>query len=190
MKVLVFVICILLLPIAFIPTISAHEPNFEEDYKTSENILKLCHFFYEEYLLIDSENFKDHHKLFLNAKICPILYDNIAWSSQHPQKDLVLIFEIEKKLGENANYLKEKHVGDPSLIPKWFKNKANLWIEWEIKDKEFLKAIEEYTDLNLISKSDQNSIPKWFKQTTKWYLDETVSEKEFMNSIKYLVKSH
>lgn len=178
----------LILPAVFIPTVFAHEPDFEG--KTPENILKLCHFFYEEYLLIGSENFKDHHKLFLNAKICPILYDNIAWNSQHPQKDLILIFEIEKKLDENANYLKERHVDESSSIPKWFKNKANLWIGWEIKDREFLKAIEKFADLNLTDKSDPNIIPTWFKQTTKWYLDETISEKEFVNSIKYLTESY
>lgn len=187
MKFLLFMIIALIFPM-LTPTIFAHEPDFEG--KTSEDILKLCNFFYEEYLLIGSENFKDHHKLFLNAKICPILYENIAWGSQHPQKDLVLIFEIEKKLSENANYLKEKHVDESDSIPKWFKNKANLWIEWEIKDKEFLNAIEEFTDLNLIDKSEQNSIPNWFKQNTKWYLDETISEKEFVNSIKYLIGSH
>jgi len=166
----------------------AHEPDFEG--KTSEDILKLCHFFYEEYLLIGSEKFKDHHKLFLNAKICPILYENIAWDSQHPQKDLVLIFEIETELSKNANYLKEKHVDEPSSIPKWFENKANLWIEWEIKDIEFLKAIEVVTNSDLINKSEQNSIPEWFKQTTKWYMNETISEKEFLNSIKYLIESY
>ncbi|MDF2428985.1 MAG: hypothetical protein OPY05_00085 [Nitrosopumilus sp.] len=174
----------------FIPVIFAHESGFEEDYNAPEKILKLCHFFYEEYMLIGSENFKDHHKLFLNARICPVLYESIAWNSQHPQKDTVLIFEIREKLGENANYLKEKHVGEPSSIPKWFKNKANLWMGWEIKDQEFLKAAAKYADLNLIDKSGQKSIPDWFKQTTKWYLDETISEKEFMSSIKYMVKSH
>jgi len=178
----------MILSIVFIPTSFAHEPEFEG--KVPQDILRLCNFFYEEYTLVGSENFKDHHKLFLNAKICPILYENIAWNSQHPQKDLVLISEIEKKLGENANYLKEKHLGKPSSIPKWFENKAKLWIGWEIKDTEFLKAVEEVTDSNLVNKSDQNPIPNWFKQNTKWYLDETISEKEFLNSIKYLIKSH
>ena len=187
MKIQLFVIFTLLLPMVFVPTAFAHEPDFEA--KTPKDILNMCHFFYEEYQLTGSEKFKDHHKLFLNARICPILYENIAWESQHPQKDLVLIFEIEKELGKNANYLKEKHVGKPSLIPKWFENKAKLWIEWEIKDKEFLKAVEEVTDSNLTNNSDQNSIPNWFKQNTKWYLDETITEKEFLNSIKYLIKS-
>ncbi len=78
-----------------------------------------------------------------------------------------MISEIERKLDENANYLKEKHLGEPSSIPKWFKNKANLWIEWEIKDRGFLKAVEKVTDLNLIIESDQGSIPNWFKQNTE-----------------------
>ena len=188
MKILAYVAFSLILSITFVPITFAHEPNFEVE--SSQDILKLCHFFYEEYLLVGSEYFKDHHKLFLNAKICPILYENIAWDSKHPQKDLVLISEIEKKLDENANYIKEKHVGKPSLIPKWFENKAKLWIAWEIKDKEFLKAVEEVTDSNLANKSEYDSIPNWFKQNTKWYLDETISEKEFLNSIKYLIKLH
>ncbi len=188
MKIPIFATIALILSIAFVPTSFAHEPDFEVE--SSQDILKLCNFFYEEYLLLGSEYFKDHHKLFLNAKICSILYEHIAWNSQHAQKDLVLISEIEKKLGENANYIKEKHVDESSTIPKWFKNKANLWIGWEIKNKEFLKAVEEVTDSNLINKSEQISIPKWFKQTTKWYLDEKISEKEFLDSIRYLIKLH
>ena len=65
-----------------------------------------------------------------------------------------------------------------------------MWASWEIKDKEFLNALEEFADLNFIDSSDQTSIPKWFKQNTKWYLDETISEKEFMNAVKYLIKSY
>ncbi|MBL7018785.1 MAG: hypothetical protein ISR81_07735 [Nitrosopumilus sp.] len=171
---------------AFIPSTFAHEPNFGTDAKTSKDILKLCQFFYEEYQLIDSENFKDHHKLFLNAKICPILYDHMAWKSQHPQKDVVLIFEIEKKLEENSNYLKDKHLNEKS-IPKWFEKKAKLWAGYEIKNEEFLNSVEELNGLNF---DKQGEIPDWFKQTTKWYLDETISEKEFFNSIKYLIKLH
>jgi hypothetical protein len=189
MKILVLTTILLIISIAFVPSSFAHEPNFETD-SSPQDILKLCQFFYEEYRLVGTENFKDHHKLFLNAKICPILYDSIAWDSQHPQKDLVLISEIKKKLGENANYLKEKHVGKPSLIPKWFENKAKLWIGWEIKDKEFLKAVEEFTNSNLIDKSEESSIPKWFKLNAKWFLDEKISEDEFLNSIKYLIKSY
>ncbi len=186
MKIPLFVIFTLVLSMAFIPSTFAHEPNFGTDAKTSKDILKLCQFFYEEYQLIDSENFKDHHKLFLNAKICPILYDHMAWKSQHPQKDVVLIFEIEKKLEENSNYLKDKHLNEKS-IPKWFEKKAKLWAGYEIKNEEFLNSVEELSGLNF---DKQGEIPDWFKQTTKWYLDETISEKEFFNSIKYLIKLH
>ncbi|EIJ66666.1 hypothetical protein BD31_I1100 [Candidatus Nitrosopumilus salaria BD31] len=154
MKKSFFVICILILSIAFIPKTFAHEPNFGIDPKTPEDILKMCHFFYEEYQMIGSENFKDHHKLFLHAKICPILYENIAWKSKHPQKDIVLIFEIEKKLDENSNYLKNKHLGKISSVPKWFENKAKLWIDGQIKNKEFLNAIEEISDSNLIKQEE------------------------------------
>jgi len=154
MKKSVFVTCILILAIAFIPKTFAHEPNFGIDPKTSEEILKICHFFYEEYQMIGSENFKDQHKLFLHAKICPILYENIAWKSTHPQKDIVLIFEIEKKLNENSNYIKNKHLGKISSVPKEFENKAKLWIGGEIKNKEFLNAIGEISNLNLMKQEE------------------------------------
>ena len=187
MKIPVIATIVLIFSIAFVPMSFAHEPDFEVESK--QDILKLCNFFYEEYVLVGPEYFKDHHKLFLHAKICSVLYEHIAWNSQHSQKDLVLISEIEKKLGENANYIKEKHVSESSSIPKWFKNKANLWIGWEIKDREFLKAVEEATNSNLITDSEQKIFPKWFKQSAKWYLDEKISEEEFLNSIKYLIKS-
>ena len=178
------VIFTLVLSMVFIPTAFAHEPNFGINPKTSEDILKLCQFFYEEYQLIGSENFKDHHKLFLHSKICPIVYDNIAWKSQHPQRDVVLIFEIEKKLDENSDYLKNKHLNEKS-IPKWFERKANLWIMYEIKSEEFLNSVEELSGSNF---DKHEELPIWFKQTTKWYLDEIISEKEFLNSIKHIIK--
>jgi 3-phenylpropionate/cinnamic acid dioxygenase small subunit len=92
--------------------------------KTSKDVLQLCQFFYDEYQLTDSENFKDHHKFFVHAKICPFLYDSITLESKHPQKDVVLIFEIEKKLDENSKYIKNKHLNEKS-IPKWLKRKQN-----------------------------------------------------------------
>jgi len=185
-KVPIFVIATLILSSALIPAAFAHEPNFGADPETPKDLLKLCQFFYEEYQLIGINNFKDHHKLFLNAKVCPILYDHMAWKSQHPQKDVVLIFEIEKKLSENSKYLKDKHLNEKS-IPKWFEKKAKLWAGYEIKNEEFLNSVEELSGSNF---DKQGEIPNWFKQTTKWYLDETISEKEFFNSIKYLIKLH
>ena len=186
MKTVIFVICILFFSITAIPNTFAHEPNFGTDVETSKDVLQVCQFFYDEYQLTGSENFKDHHKLFVHAKICPILYDSIAWENKHPQKDIVLIFMIEKKLDENSNYLKNKHLNEKS-IPKWFEKKVKLWIGYEIKNEEFLNADEELSNSNF---GKQKDIPSWFKQTAKWYLDETVSEKEFLDSIKYLIKSH
>ena len=144
-----YLVLFTLFVIALIPTAFAHEPGFEG--RTAEEILKLCDFFYEEYLLIGSEHFKDHHKLFLNAKICPIVFEHIAWNSKHPQKDLVLINEIQNKLDENSNYLKNKHVEGLSSVPKEFQNKANLWMDNQITDKEFLSAIKEFLNLATIN---------------------------------------
>ena len=192
MKILSLTVAIIFAMI-FVPTAFAHEPEFEA--KSSQEILKLCDFFYEEYQVIGSENFKDHHKRFLNALICPILYEHIAWESNHPQKDVVLISEIEKKLDENSNYLKNKHLNQ-STIPKEIKNQVNLWMMGEIKDKEFFDIVKEVNDSKLtktdmldnilLIEESQTIIPKWFKQSTKWYIDKTISEEEFLNSIKYL----
>ena len=145
MKMQLFILFAVIFSIAFVPTVYAHEPNFT--IRTSEDILGLCNFFYEEYNLLGAENFKDHHKLFLNANICPTLYENIAWYSNHPQRNYVLLDEIQNQLNTNSNYLKEKHLKS-SLVPVGFEKKAKLWVAGEIRNTEFLNAIEEISNFD------------------------------------------
>ena len=144
-------VAIAIFSLGIVSPVFAHEPNF--DINSSRDILKLCNFFYEEYDLLGKENFLDHHKLLVNSKICSILYENVAWNSNHPQKNYVLISEIEKKLSENSNYLKEKHL-DSSLIPKSFEKKAKLWVAGEIKNSEFLSAVKQMSGKEFSSQKE------------------------------------
>jgi hypothetical protein len=88
-----------------IPSVFAHEPSF--NVKTTEDILKFCEFFYDEYLFIGEKTLAEQHPNYLNLRACGILYNHIAWKSTHPGRNIVLVAEIEKYLGDAA-YVKER----------------------------------------------------------------------------------
>lgn len=75
-------------------SILGHQPDFNVN--TVEDILEFCEFFYKEYLLLGLDDLSLQHKQFPNLRTCSILYDHIAWNSQHQLRDIVLIAEIEK----------------------------------------------------------------------------------------------
>ncbi|MGY5148247.1 MAG: hypothetical protein ACW9W4_09645 [Candidatus Nitrosopumilus sp. bin_7KS] len=125
-----------------------HEPNFEV--KTSEDILKFCEFFFEEYEILGVNTLVNQHPNLPNLRACVILYNHIAWNSSHQFRDLVLISEIEKMLG-NSNYIKERHVRYSDIIPDWIKREAQLWVNNEIQDIGFAYGIRTMLDTGIIT---------------------------------------
>lgn len=130
-----------------IQNISAHSPDFEV--KTSEDVLRFCEFFYDEYQLLGVYALADLHQNFPNLRLCTILYNHIAWNSSHPGRNLVLIAEIEKFLGDSS-YIKERHVGYSDTIPDWIKRESRLWINNENQDKGFAFSIRTLLEAGVI----------------------------------------
>ena len=100
-----------------------HNPSFQVS--TPEDILKFCEFFYDEYELLGIDNLSQQHSNFPNLRACAILYNHVAWNSTHQARDIVLVAEIEKYLGDSS-YIKERHTEYSDIIPNWIKRDAQL----------------------------------------------------------------
>ena len=139
MKIVVFgIIAVLLIGSLNVQSVFAHNPDFEVT--TTEDILTFCEFFYEEYQLLGSYDLAVQHPQFPNIRACVILYNHVAWNSTHEARDIVLIAEIEKYLGDSS-YIKERHLEYSNILPEWVKRDARLWINNEKQDVGFSYGI-------------------------------------------------
>ena len=124
-----------------------HNPDFEVS--SSEDILKFCEFFYDEYNLLGVDALVEQHPNFPNLRACVILYNHIAWNSTHQARDLVLIAEIEKYLGDSS-YIRERHIEYSDIMPDWIKREAQLWVNNENQDIGFAYGIRTLMEAGVI----------------------------------------
>jgi len=136
------------------PRAFAGEPDFEV--KTPKDILKFCEFFYDDYVLMGAETLAKQHPNFPNLRACGILYNHIAWKSTHPARDMVLIAEIEKYLGD-AKYIKERHIKNSDKIPEWVKSDAKMWVRGETDDVLFAHGIRKMVEDHILNPSLNNT---------------------------------
>lgn len=136
------------------PSAFAHDPDFEV--KTTKDILKFCEFFYDEYVFMGTEMLAEQHQNYPNLRACVILYNHIAWKSTHPARDIVLIAEIEKYLGD-ARYIKDRHMVISDTMPEWIKNDAKMWMQGKITDSRFAYGIRIMLEAHLLNPSLNNT---------------------------------
>ena len=149
MKILVFGIIVLLIIGSFnIQNSFGHNPDFEIN--SSKDILKFCEFFYDEYGFLGVDSLVKQHPNFPNLRACVILYNHVAWDSTHQARDLVLIAEIEKYLGDSS-YIKERHIEYSDIIPDWIKREAKLWVNNENQDIGFAYGIRTLLEAGVIT---------------------------------------
>lgn len=144
----IILIVILALGFVSLPNAFAHYPTFE--IKTVEDILDFCEFYYDEFLYLGMDNLVLQHPRFPNLRACGILYDHVAWSSTHPGRDLVLMAEIEKYLGD-SDYLMQRHLKEFTSMPDWIKRDAQLWVNGMNKDSQFAYGIRAMLENNVLS---------------------------------------
>ena len=79
-------------------------------------------------------------------------------------------------------------------IPDWIKNTARWWSNDQIKDTEFVSAIqylikEEIMTIPPTSSgvSSTEGIPNWIKNTAGWWADGLIKDTEFVSGIQYLI---
>lgn len=147
-RILFFVIVSIALGFNF-QSVSGHE-YYQPKVTSLEGILDLCEFHYEEYLNMGERNFFLQHYGKPQLRFCTIIYDHIIWPTSHPDRDRILIAEIDKLL-INSDYVKDRHLDEFTSIPRWIKNDANLWIHGEIKDTRFAYGIRALMDSELIN---------------------------------------
>lgn len=149
MKIIIFGILLLVVIGSFnIQNAFGHNPDFEVS--SSEDILKFCDFFYEEYELLGVDALVQQHPNFPNLRACVILYNHVAWNSTHQARDLVLIAEIDKYLGDSS-YIRERHIEYSDIIPDWIKREAQLWINNENQDIGFAYGIRTLLEAGVIT---------------------------------------
>ena len=137
-----------------VPSAFAHDPDFEV--KTTKDILKFCEFFYDEYVFMGVETLAEQHQNYPNLRACVILYNHVAWKSTHSGRDIVLIAEIEKYLGD-ARYIKDRHMIISDTMPGWIKNDAKMWMQGKITDSRFAYGIRIMLEAHLLNPSLNNT---------------------------------
>ncbi|BDQ30767.1 hypothetical protein NZNM25_14090 [Nitrosopumilus zosterae] len=125
----------------------AHTPDFE--ITTTKDILKFCEFFYEEYQLLGIYDLTLQHPQFPNLRACAILYNHVAWNSTHEARNVVLIAEIEKYLGDSS-YIKDRHIVISDIIPDWAKREARLWVNGENQDVGFAYVVRTMLEAGIL----------------------------------------
>jgi len=149
LKLTVFgIIIILLIGVFTAQNVFGHNTDFQ--ISTSEDILKFCEFFYEEYNVLGIYSLTKQHPNFPNIRACVILYNHVAWNSTHQARDIVLIAEIEKYLGDSS-YIKERHLDYSNTIPDWVKSEAQLWANNESQDRNFAYAIRTLLEAGVLT---------------------------------------
>ena len=141
------IVSTLLVVLLFVPNAYAHYPDFKV--KTTEDILKFCEFYFDEYEYLGLENLVQQHQNLPNLRACAILYNNVAWNSTHEGRDLVLVAEIEKYLGE-SNHVKERHIEKYEKMPQWVKEDTKMWANGDSTDARFANDIRSMLSAKVI----------------------------------------
>jgi len=143
---LIGIIIIILIGGFSIQNVLGHQPDFRIN--TTEDILKFCEFFYQEYKFLGLDTLVNQHPNFPNLRACEILYNHVAWNSTHQLRDIVLIAEIEKYLG-SSDFSKERHI-EFTTLPDWIKKDVKLWVDGDIKDSTYAYAIRAMLENNVL----------------------------------------
>ena len=130
-----------------VQNVFGHNADFE--ISTSEDVLKVCEFFYEEYKILGLDKLVNQHPNFPNLRACANLYNHVAWNSTHELRDVVLIAEIEKYLG-TSDFTKERHLGEFTTMPDWIKKDVKMWVDGKFKDSQYAYGIRAMLQNNVL----------------------------------------
>ena len=105
-----------------------------------------------------------------------------------------MVYALPSKVAETQfDFLVTKTSSDNS-IPTWIKNVGEYWCTNEIKDIEFVNAIQFLIQKNIISVeatstvgSGEHKIPSWVKSNTCWWSDNQITDVDFLSGIEFLV---
>ena len=109
---------------------------------------------------------------------------------------LNLVYALPSKVAKASFEFSTNSVLDRPDIPSWVKNVSDLWCSSEIKDTEFLNALQYMVKNEIISVdskvkiySEKREIPNWVKNNTCLWSDNQISDIEFISGIEYLINT-
>ena len=109
---------------------------------------------------------------------------------------LNLVYALPSKVAKASFEFSNDSLLNKSDVPPWIKNVSNLWCSSEIKDAEFLNALQYMIKNEIISVdskvkiySEKRDIPNWVKNNTCLWSDDKISDIEFISGIEYLINT-
>lgn len=107
-----------------------------------------------------------------------------------------LVYALPSKVAKDNFKFSNDSILNQSDVPSWIKNVSNLWCLNEIKDTEFLDALQYMIKndiINVDSKvkiySEKREIPNWVKNNTCLWSENQISDIEFISGIEYLINT-
>jgi len=86
--------------------------------------------------------------------------------------------------------LSSTEVVPSKTIPTWFKDASTLWHDDQIRNLDYLHAISNLMDYQVIPSSqklDSSSLPSWVRNDAGWLSEGKITDAEYVNSVKYLI---
>jgi hypothetical protein len=160
------------------------------DRPLTENELKQCDAFYQDFLSLDGDDFGLRYRYQKFVGDCVLLYNDPIWNYEIKDR----LYTHNQQLAElrDRPELKESK----PVVPEWIKDNAKWWSEGQIGDSDFTNGIQFMIKENIISIPDlpeqasetSESVPDWVRNNAKWWSENKISSIDFISGIKYLVE--
>jgi len=160
------------------------------DRPLTENELKQCDAFYQDFLSLDGDDFGLRYRYQKFVGDCVLLYNDPIWNYEIKDR----LYTHNQQLAElrDRPELKESKLA----VPEWIKDNAKWWSDGQIGDSDFTNGIQFMIKENIISIPDlpeqasetSASVPDWVRNNAKWWSENKISSIDFVSGIKYLVE--
>jgi len=105
--------------------------------------------------------------------------------------------KTESEQIEDVQLLSTEETTTIKTISPWIKTTTKWWVENQVRDQEFLMAIEylieegiiEVQEQELIATDGRTSIPSWFRVAANWWANGDTPDGEFINGLEWLIKN-
>lgn len=105
--------------------------------------------------------------------------------------------KTESEQNDDEQLLSTEETATVKTISPWIKTTTKWWTENQVRDQEFLMAIEYLIDEGIIEVQEQESIstdgkgsiPPWFRVAAGWWANGNTPDGEFINGLEWLIKN-
>ena len=162
------------------------------DRPLTENELKQCDAFYQDFLSLDGDDFALRYRYQKFVGDCVLLYNDPIWNYEVKDKLYTLNQQLAKL--RDPPELKESKLA----IPEWVKDNAKWWSEGQIDNSDFVGGIQYLIKEDIVSIPDlpeqasataKEHVPDWIKNNAGWWADGLISEDDFVSGMRWLVEN-